>query len=504
MGETKSNHTSKSIFKNVLYGFATWIFPLGLSFAATPIIIRALGDKDYGIYALVLGFIAYSFNLSFGRAITKYIAEYRAAGETEKIREVISATLFINITVGIAGLLLIVLSAKYLVVNAFQIEPENQDVSIYALYLAALTIFFLMLNQVFNSILQGIHRFDIFSKITLFNSVGVISGNIILALQGYGLLILLAWNLLITFLTCLIFIVSAKRLLPEFGISFRIKRETVKAVLKFSAGVIGYQILANLFVLFERGWITRRLGSENLTYYVVPMSLAIYIQSFSSSIVLVIFPLASELKNDRAKLLRLYTKAVKAVCFFTVFIVATLIVHSHDFLELWIHKENFADQSYQLLTLHAITFGLLAIQAVAWQMTEGLGFPQFNTLIYSICLIINVVLMVFLTQSFGNAGIAFSRTIGFSIMFLSLFYVEKWFFYQIQFKFWTKLIATLGAAIAASIIVQEIITRNFPVRWIWLIASVFGGGIVYCLTLFLLGFITAEEKLLIRSLLKRA
>ena len=64
--------------------FSTWFLPLGLSFFATPIIVKALGDEDYGIYALVLGFIGYSFNFGIGRAITKYIAEYRASGETRE------------------------------------------------------------------------------------------------------------------------------------------------------------------------------------------------------------------------------------------------------------------------------------------------------------------------------------------------------------------------------------------------------------------------------------
>ena len=76
-------------------------------------------------------------------------------------------------------------------------------------------------------------------------------------------------------------------------------------------------------MLFERGWVIRQLGEENLTYYVVPMQLSFYIHAFISSIVLVVFPLASELKNNPEKLLRLYLKASKIVCFFVVFMATT-------------------------------------------------------------------------------------------------------------------------------------------------------------------------------------
>src|SRR5450755_176556 len=105
MTTNTKGQTGKSIIRNVFYGSLTWLLPLGLSFVATPVIVRTLGNKDYGIYALVLGFIGYSFTFSFGRAITKYIAEYRITGESEKIRDVISASFFINLVVGLIGVL---------------------------------------------------------------------------------------------------------------------------------------------------------------------------------------------------------------------------------------------------------------------------------------------------------------------------------------------------------------------------------------------------------------
>lgn len=500
--ESGQKQTGKSIAKNVFYGFLTWVLPLGLSFAATPIIVRTLGDADYGIYALVLGFIGYSFTFSIGRAITKYIAEYRANGETDKIRDVISATFFINIAVGLLGVLAICLSANWLVRDVFKIAAEAQNKTILAMYIAALIIFCTMLNQVFNAVLQGIHRFDVYAKIFNFSSFGLLFGNLVLALLGYGLLVLLGWNLLITLITSVLFAVSAKQLLPEFGISFHLKSETVKLVLKYSSGVIGYQILANLLLLFERGWITRNLGSENLTYYVVPMSLGMYIHGFISSLMLVIFPLASELKNDREKLLRLYLKATKIACLLVVFMVTTLIVDSKSFLSIYMGA-GFAEKSSTLLILHAISFGAAAILTVSWQMTEGLGYPNYNFSVFSICLVLSVSLMILLTNSYGNFGIALARLVGFCTIFFSIFYIERWFFGEIQTKFWAKNILSLGTAAGFAGLVQFLIIKNLSVNWFSFILSVFCGGIVYLLALWILDFVTLDEKILIKGILSR-
>ena len=502
MENSDSKETGKSIFRNVLYGFSTWVLPLGLSFVATPIIVETLGHKDYGIYALILGIVGYSFNLSFGRAIIKYIAEYRARSESEKIRDVISAAFFINLVVGIIGILAISLSANFLVGNVFQIEAADQSKTVTALYLAAMLIFSLMLNQLFNSILQGIHRFDVYSKIFNFNNLAVLSGNILLALNGYGLVYLLAWNLFINILSGIFYAASAKRLLPEFGINLKFKPESLKLILRFSAGIIGYQILANILLLFERGWITRQLGSESLTYYVVPMSLSFYIHGFVTSLILVIFPLASELKDNPVKLLRLYTKATKTVCFFVFFLAATFIVQSRVFLTLWMGAE-FAEQSSTLLIIHTITFSLLAILTVSWQMTEGLGYPSYNTYIFMICLLLNIVTIVSLTPGYGNFGVALGRLAGFGTIFFSIFYVERWFFGRVQTKFWLRLASLLSASAVLSAVVQILIINNFQTGWLTFLAVAGGGGIVYCLVLLLFGFVEEEEKQLLKSILSR-
>lgn len=494
--------TSRSIFRNVLYGFSTWILPLGLSFIATRAIVRTLGNADYGIYTLVLSVTGYTFNVSFGRAVTKYIAEYRASGETEKIQDVISASFFINVAVGLFGAAAICLSAEWLARDIFEVEAAERHKTVFALYFAALILFSLIINQVFNAILQGLHRFDVYSKILNLNSFLILAGNILLAYANYGIAALLAWNLSVNVLSAVIFAISSKRLLPELKVSFKIKPDYLKLILVYSAGIISYQILANALLLFERFWIAKQLGTENVTFYVIPMSLAIYIHGFISSIILVVFPLASELKDNREKLLRLYTKATKVVCFFVIFLGTTLIVESRIFLTLWLGTE-FAEKATLLLVMHTITFSLLAILAVSWQMTEGLGHPSYNTFIFVICLVINVCVIVWLTQSLGNAGVALGRLAGFGTIFFSIFYVERWFFKRIQTEFWLKLLFKLGVSAAFAGVVQKIIIDNFQIGWLTFVASAVCGGAIYCLSLLILGFVTEEEKLLLRNLIVR-
>ena len=502
MNQVINKQTSRSIFRNVVYGSLMWILPVGISFAATPIIVRSLGNSDYGIYALILGFISYSFTFNFGRAITKYIAEYRVTGESEKIRDVISASFLLNVIVGLFGVAVMCLLANWLVRVVFQIESEAQEKTVTAIYIASAVIFLWMLSQVFTSVLQGIQRFDVYAKIFTANSFVLTLGNLALAYSGFGLLALLSWNVVVLFTFFIVFGYAAKRLLPEFGITFSFKRETLRLVLRYSSAIVAYQVLANLLLLFERGLITHRLGSESLTYYVVPMSLGLYLHGFVSSLVQVIFPLASELKDEREKLLRLYSKATKVISMLVVFVVVSISVKSTLFLRLWM-GEAFAANSANLLVVHITCFGLIAIMSVAWQMTEGLGFPQFNAIATGTCTTIGISLMILLSKDFGNYGVAVARLTAFALIFLSIFAVEKLFFRAVQLGFWIRLGANLGLAAIIAVMIEYLTTFYLPANWPTFMFSMFLGGAAYCFVLWLLGFVTADEKLLIKQVFGR-
>ena len=500
MSEIQSE-TPQSIARNLVYGFSTWILPIGLSFIATPRIVRGLGDEDYGIYALVLVFVGYSFNFSFGRSIVKYVAEYRSSGENEKISGMFSAACFISVAVGLASAAIIWFSSEWLVINAFKISAGSQDKTIYALYLTSVMVFVLMQNQVFASVLQGIHRFDVYSKILNLNNILLITGNLVLAVNGFGLVSFFIWNLAVIILSGMLFAISSKRYLPDLKFTWKFSFDEIKLIIFFSAGIIGAQILTNIIMIFERSWVTRQLGSEALTYYVIPLTLAFYIHAFVGSLVIVIFPLASELRNETEKLLRLYTKATKMVSLIVAFFAGSLITEGYLFLTLWMGDE-FAARGYELLVFQTIAFSFLAIQTVSWQLNDGLGYSRYNFYLLIICLLISISLMILLEPYFGAAGIAFARMAGLAAVFLSIFYIERLFFKKTQMSFWLKITAILAVAAVCSAIAEHMILTNLNANWAALIIATAAGGVVFGLVIWLLNFINAEEKQMIKRILR--
>jgi O-antigen/teichoic acid export membrane protein len=493
-----------SLSRNVVFGFLSWLLPLGFTFALTPLIVHGLGAEAYGLYALVMGFVAYSFTFNVGRAITKYVSAYRANQQHERIGEVLSTTLMVNLIMGVISAGALAVSAEVLVTRVLNIAPELQATARLAFYLASVGLLITMLSQVFNAVPQAVQRFDVYSLIATGTGMLTIGGNGLLVWLGFGLKTLVAWNAFVTGLSCIAYFVSARRLLPEARVRFRITKDLLKSILSFSGAVIAYQVLANLLLLFERGWLTRTRGSAAVTFYVVPMTIAIYIHAFISSLTMVIFPLASEAgaREDTARLHSIYTRAYKYISVLVLFLTLTLIVGSHQILANWMGPE-FARNSAGVLMIQAGVFGLIAWGIVAWQIADGLGHPGRNALLVLTWIVIAVPLMIWLTPLLGIEGMAYGRLASALTIPFYILLTERLIFGRFLWRFWlrTGLILALAGGVMA--VVQWLLFRKLPGGWLWLIGSVGISGVLYFGVLWTVGFLDSDERAWLRQLLAR-
>ena len=79
-----------------------------IPFIYTPIMLRLLGQSEYGLYSLANSVVGYLSLLSFGlgSTIVRYVAKYRAEGNKEQEEKVVG--LFISMYSALALLVLIV------------------------------------------------------------------------------------------------------------------------------------------------------------------------------------------------------------------------------------------------------------------------------------------------------------------------------------------------------------------------------------------------------------
>ncbi len=477
-----------------------WFFPIAVGFVATPILVRGLGAESYGIYALVFGFLSYSFTFGTGKAVAKFIPEYRASGQNEKLSEVISATLWFSLAIALIGAVAIALLASYLVSNVLLIPAESRDAATTAFYLASATGLVTMVGQTFQFVLQGLQRFGSYVLLTNLNGLMLGTGNVILVLSGYGVVALVGWSLIVAITTCVLFYLTTRRLLPEFTITFRFDRSVRNAVFRYSGNIILFQIFGNLLYVFERVWVTRKFGPQGLAFYSVPMLLAIYIHGVIASFAQGLFPQINELLEQRDKLVSLYQKATKLVIAVVTFICVAYFTSGKLFLALWVSTE-FAASSYDLLIVHSFTFALIAIAIFSLQIAEAFRFSLLMAVITCVWMILSIPLMIAAADVWGSIGVALSRLAGPLATFPLIFFVEKKFFGLVLWQFW--LTAALRVLLAATVttFVGYQIFQMLPQSWTALVVGVAACAGVFGVILFVTGYLSRGERDFVKDIL---
>lgn len=491
-----------SLIINTVFSLLTWFLPVIIGFVATPLIMGKLGTRDYGLYAIILGFISYSFTFGIGRVLMKFIAEYRASGEIDKIREVVSTTFWFSLALAIVGVTVVAFSAKFIVAEVLVLPPDQLRVGEVGLYLACAAIIATMLSQIFQFILQGVHRFNSFLLLTNISGIVLNAGNVALALLGYGIEALLTWNFIALFMMAAAFGTDAVRHLPEFSLRLNLRSKQWSAVLQYGANIILYQLFGNLLLAFERGWIVRKFGSEAATYYIVPMTLAIYLHGIVSSAILVLFPLVNELLGDRERLIALYEKASKMTVALILFLAIILIVGGRPLLQVWIGPEM-AEQSYRILVIHTLTFSLIAGMMIVWQLAEGFRRSSFNSLATFVWTAVGIPLMVLTSDDWNIAGIAMSRLIGVAITLPLLFIIEKYCLGSCRWRFWVDILWRIGSASVATAVLLSFYLYYFEPKYLVVFAGFALAGITYLAVLIASGFFSEEEREMLGNLIFR-
>lgn len=487
----------RSLAANSFFSVIAWIFPLLLGFFSTPILVRYLGDEQYGLFAIVLGFISYSFTFGIGKVAGKYVPEFRANDETEKVTQVISATFWLSLAVGIVGSLTLVILAPKIVRDLLLISPDMQQAAIYSLYLGAAIGVVLMLSQVFQFVLQGLHRFDNYTALTNLSGLLLGVGNIVLALNHFGVTALLAWNLIVVSSIGSLFYLRAKHLLPSISFVTNIPRSMMARVVRYAGNTLLFQIFANVVFIFERTWVTRKFGADGLTYYFVPMLLPIYMHGFIGSLVQATFPVVNEILNQRERVAELYRRANKLVLAIVVFSVTNFIVCGALFLKLWINAE-LAAVSYRMLIPHGLTYGVIALGIMTFQIAESYRGPFLNVVWTASWAVIAIPLMIVVADPWHSEGVAWARVAASLGMFPAIAYAESKYLGKIQWRFW--LTAALRTFFAGGVmgLVESFILSRFSDSYFSLLLAGVSGSIVFAAILALTGFLTPDDREVIR------
>ena len=209
------------VIKNTFYHFLSQIIGLLFPFILTPIIISKIGEVEFGIYAIALGFIGTFglFDLSISTSFIKFISEHYNKGEIDELNNTIS-TGFVFYLVFSS----IICAVGYVfaenLISIINVPPELVDRGVFAIKISLLIFFISSTTTIFVSILISLQKMFISSWVGIItNFLNLISIYTLLQL-GFGLKGVLSSQLATVGINGFFYFYLAKRELPEmhFGL----------------------------------------------------------------------------------------------------------------------------------------------------------------------------------------------------------------------------------------------------------------------------------------------
>jgi O-antigen/teichoic acid export membrane protein len=288
----------RSVVRDLLVTLGSrWVqFLIGL--VGSVISARMLGPSDFGRFGvitaavMILGTLA-DVGLTYTAA--KSIAQYSAT-DTARSRRVAGIYFRLRILTGTAGGLLGILLSGPI---AALLGPRELTP---LLQLASCTLFSLGLSSYPGTVFIGLERFDRLGIANIANALITVAGILALFLTGQlNLLNLVAWNVALPILST----IPAWLLLPRDWLPWRLTRlrsgtadfSLIGELLRFTRWIAIANLGTIIAVQGDLLLLGRLAAPADVGIYSVALALALRLDSLNQSLLLVLLPRASKLRN---------------------------------------------------------------------------------------------------------------------------------------------------------------------------------------------------------------
>ncbi len=334
---------NKRVLINTVTNYVGKIVNLGAWFLLTPFILNELGTYTYGLWILISSVAAYGALLDFGitDTVTKYVAEYHAKDEKEKVSALISTALVLYIGL---GLFVILISAVFapLVPHIFRLPADQHSTASWLLLLSGLHVGLSVPATTAPSVLRGLQRFDLMNFTSLFTTiVSSLSIVIVLTLTGsaIGLMVAMLLSNLLALIPNIWFI---HRVAPDIRLNFRmVHRDLFRQIFTFSSSLFLIQIGGRMESQTDEIVIGGFLPVTAVTPYSIARKLSTLPQLLTDQFLTLLLPLASQIYalKDMERLRGLFLLSTRLTLAFFIPIAGVITIFAGPVLTLWVGEE---------------------------------------------------------------------------------------------------------------------------------------------------------------------
>jgi O-antigen/teichoic acid export membrane protein len=510
-----NNLNLKSNTNQLKAGAALSYISMGLGYLVsiiyTPIMLRLLGQSEYGLYNLVASVVAYLgvLNFGFGSAYMRYYSRYKVQDDRKKIATLNGMFLIIFSVIG----LIAVIAGTLLAMNTeviFGSELTGVELSRAKILMMILVINLAISfpNIVFTSHITANEKF-IFQKFIEMIRV-VINPFVVLPvlIMGYGSV---GMVVVTTLLNISIEIINAAYCVKKLKMRFSFRNfdfKLMREMTVFSSFIFINLLIDQINWNIDKFLLGRFHGTVSVAVYGLAAQLNTYYLSLSTAISSVFIPRVHRLvanSYNNTELTKLFTRIGRVQFIMLSLISSGLIFFGRPFINMWAGKNY--DDSFPIILLLAIPVTIPLIQNIGIEIQRAKNMHQFRSWVYLFIAIANLAITIPLAKKYGGIGAAFGTAIS---LIIGNGFIMNWYNHSkvgLDMIFFWKQIMNFIPSLIAPVIMGIFINKFFD---LYKLSNflVFGIAyvIVFSISMWCIGMNQYEKDLIgkpLKRLLKR-
>lgn len=496
----------------VVLSYVSMIVQNIIAIVYTPVMLRLLGQSEYGLYQLVYSVVSYLGLLSFGfgSAYVRFYSRYKVKDDQEGIAKLNGMFMIVFNIIAIIALLaggVLVGNVNNLFSKSLTANEINTATILMILMVINLAISFP--SSVFDSFVTA-HECYFFQRvISLLQTVLNPFLTLPLLLMGYKSISLVVVT---TILTVSKFIINYWYCIKKLRMRF-IFHNMNFSLLK-EIGVFSFYIFINMIV-DQINWSVDKFilgvfsGTTAVAIYAVGGQINTMYMSLSTSISSVFIPRVNKIvardENNNEELTELFTRVGRIQFIILAMVIGGFIVVGKYFINVWAGTDY--NKAYYVALLLIIPVTVPLTQNLGIEIQRAKNMHIFRSIIYFLIAIGNVFISIPLVQLFGEMGAALGTAIS---LIIGNIIVMNWY-YQVKIKldmlyFWKQILMLMPCVVISTLLalfLSNILIVNSIVNFI--IVGVFY-VLVYLVCLITFGMNSYEKNLIkgpINKILKR-
>lgn len=381
----------------------------------TPLLIRLLGQNEYGLYGTVNAAVALVgiLDLGFTSSYIKFYSKYKSEKRYDKINSFNSLFFIVFLVIAvIASVALLVMSFNLNWIFDSGLTSQEYSKAKSMMLLLTLSMFSGFSTTVFSCYVNANEKF-VFSKLLsiIFSIVTTVVSLLVLYF-GFGVIGLVFVSVVLNILNKLIIIVYSVRNL-KIGFDFKkIEKDVFKQVFSFSALIAINLIVDKINQGIDSVLLGRFCGTAVVAVYTVGGSLNSHFTTFSTAISGVFTPHVHNLvnsydmdsKEQRMILTEFFVKVGRIQYLLMALIASGVVFFGKPFIYFW--AGDGYDESYYIALILMLPSIIPLTQNVGIEIQRAENRHHYRSYIYGTMSIVNLILSIFLCQIWGGIGSA--------------------------------------------------------------------------------------------------